>query len=597
MKTILELIGEKLKKAFADCGYEDKYGIVVVSNRPDLCQFQCNGAMAAAKQYRKKPLDIANEVWEKIKDDTFFSYSGAVPPGFLNLSVSDNALVEYVGEMGTDEALGFEPANTGKTAVVDYGGANVAKPLHVGHLRPAIIGESIKRILKADGYKTIGDAHLGDWGTPIGLIFTEMKRRKIGMLYFDEDYTGDYPEECPVSISDLEEIYPFASARSKEDEEYRNEAKKAVVDLQSGRRGYIALWKQIMDISKKDLKKNYDNLNVHFELWNGESDADKLIMPMIEDMKKKGITRISEGALVVDVKEESDNKEMPPCILLKSDGAAIYASTDLATLVQRENDFHPDKIVYVVDKRQGLHFEQVFRTARKAGIVRPETELFFLGNGTINDKNGSPLKTRDGGVMRLEYLMKDVADKVLEKMADRDMDKDEAYDISRIVGLAAIKYGDLSNQATKDYNLDIDRFASFEGNTGPYILYTMVRISSILEKCGASAKTMDIGSFDRKAFEMLCKDRMISESERELLLELTDFSQSIRRASDELAPHKICSFIYELSNRFNSFYHENKIITEENEGLKKAWIYLITLTYRALDKMMDLLAVTVPDKM
>lgn len=597
MKTILELIGDKLKKAFADCGYDEKYGVVVISNRPDLCQFQCNGAMSAAKQYRKKPLDIANEVEEKIKDDAFFSYTGAVAPGFLNLNVSDMALAGYVSEMGTFENLGFEPANNGKTAVVDYGGANVAKPLHVGHLRPAIIGESIKRILKADGYKTIGDAHLGDWGLPIGLIITEMKRRNPELPYFDENYTGEYPDGCPVSISDLEEIYPFASARSKEDEEYKAEARKAVVDLQSGRRGYMALWNRIMDISKADLKKNYDNLNVDFDLWNGESDADPLIAPMIEDLEKKGITRLSDGALVVDVKEDDDNKEMPPCILRKSDGAAGYPTTDIATIIQRERDFHPDKIIYVVDKRQGLHFEQVFRTVRKAGIVRPETELIFLGNGTINDKFGKPLKTRDGGVMRLEYLMSDVADKVLEKMEDRDMDKADADRISHIVGLAAVKYGDLSNQATKDYNFDIDRFASFEGNTGPYILYTMVRIRSILEKCSASDEIANCGAFDKHTLEAVCKDRNISDSERELLLGLTDFSQSIRRASDELAPHKLCSFIYELSNRFNSFYHDNKIITEENAGLKKAWIDLITLTYRALDRMMDLLAITVPERM
>ena len=597
MKTILELIGDKLKKAFADCGYEEKYGVVVISNRPDLCQFQCNGAMSAAKQYRKKPLDIANEVEEKIKDDTFFSYTGAVAPGFLNLNISDTALAEYVSEMGTFENLGFEPANNGKTAVVDYGGANVAKPLHVGHLRPAIIGESIKRILKTDGYKTIGDAHLGDWGLPIGLIITEMTRRNPELPFFDETYTGEYPAGCPVTISDLEEIYPFASARSKEDEEYKAQARKAVVDLQSGRRGYIALWNRIMDISKADLKKNYDNLNVDFDLWNGESDADPLIVPMIEDLEKKGITRISDGALVVDVKEDDDNKEMPPCILRKSDGAAGYPTTDIATIIQRERDFRPDKIIYVVDKRQGLHFEQVFRTVRKGGIVRPETELIFLGNGTINDKFGKPLKTRDGGVMRLEYLMSDVAEKVLEKMEDRDMDKADADRISHIVGLAAVKYGDLSNQATKDYNFDIDRFASFEGNTGPYILYTMVRIRSILEKCGAADEIGNCAAFDKHTLEALCRDRNISDSERELLLGLTDFSQAIRRASDELAPHKLCSFIYELSNRFNSFYHDNKIITEENAGLKKAWIDLITLTYRALDRMMDLLAITVPERM
>lgn len=598
MKTILENISEKLKKAFVECGYDEKYGIAVISNRPDLCQFQCNGAMAAAKQYKKAPIAIAQEVWDKIKDDPYFKQIDAAAPGFLNMSVSDKALAGYVAMMGSEKDFGFEPGNTGKTVVIDYGGANVAKPLHVGHLRPAIIGESLKRIFATDGFKTIGDAHLGDWGLPIGLIITEMTRRNPELPYFDPDYTGEYPAECPVSISDLEEIYPFASARSKEDDEYRQAAKQAVVDLQSGRRGYIALWKQIMEISKIDLKKNYDGLNVSFELWNGESDADPLIMPMIEDMKSKGITRISEGALVVDVKEESDNKEMPPCILLKSDGAAIYASTDLATLVQRERDFHPDKIVYVVDKRQGLHFEQVFRTARKAGIVRPETDLIFLGNGTINDKFGHPFKTRDGGVMRLEMLMKDVADKVYEKMSDREMDKDEILKISKMVGLAAVKYGDLSNQATKDYNFDIDRFSSFEGNTGPYILYTMVRIRSIVEKCG---QKVDAGSlseaFSEDSLNALYSGRDVSDSERELMLGLTGFSQALRLASDELAPHKLCTFIYELSNRFNSFYHENKIISEENVSLKKAWINLILLTYGVLDKVMELLAITVPEKM
>ncbi len=584
--------------AFAECGYEERFGTVVVSNRPDLCQFQCNGAMAAAKQYKKKPIDIAYEVCAKIKNDSFFSLTDAVMPGFLNLSLSDQALASFVADMGADEKLGFEPQNKKKTAVIDYGGANVAKPLHVGHLRPAIIGEAVKRILRFDGYKAIGDAHLGDWGLPIGLIITEMKARHPELPYFDPDYEGEYPEECPVSISDLEEIYPFASARSKEDEDYRNRAREAVVDLQSGRRGYIALWKQIMDISKVDLKKNYDSLNVDFDLWNGESDADPLIAPMIEDLQKKGITRLSDGALVVDVKEESDNKEMPPCILRKSDGAAGYPTTDIATIIQRERDFDPDKIIYVVDKRQGLHFEQVFRTVRKAGIVKPETELIFLGNGTINDKFGHPFKTRDGGVMRLEYLIGDVADKVLEKMSDRDMDREEAYRISRIVGLAAVKYGDLSNQATKDYNFDLDRFTSFEGNTGPYILYTMVRIRSILEKCRVSVDdAVSTAIFENRDIASICRNREISASERELLLGLTDFAQSVRHASDELAPHKLCSFIYDISNRFNSFYHDNKIISEENEELKKAWIALISLTYRALDCIMELLAVTVPEKM
>ncbi len=600
MNTVLELISEKLKSAFTSCGYEEKYGNAGVSNRPDLCQYQCNGALAAAKQYHKPPIAIAGEIAEKLAGDEFFSRIEAVNPGFLNINISNKALADYLNLMARSENLGFEPANTGKTAIVDYGGANVAKPLHVGHLRPAIIGESVKRLLDFDGFKTIGDAHLGDWGTPIGLIFTEMQVRFPDLVYWDENYTGEYPKECPVSLKELEEIYPFASAKSKEDEEYRAKARQAVFELQNGRKGYLALWKKIMEISKKDLKRNYDNLNVHFELWYGESDADPYIMPMIEDLKKKGIAKISEGALVVEVKEESDNKEMPPCMLLKSDGAVGYDSTDLATIVQRQKDFSPNKIIYVVDKRQGLHFEQVFRAARKAGIVGDDTELFFLGNGTMNGKDGKPFKTRDGGVMRLEYLVRDISDKVLEKMADRDMEEEEAQEISRMVGLAALKYGDLSNQATKDYIFDIDRFTSFEGNTGPYMLYTMVRIKSILEKL-ASAEGTSIDKIRNDVtfgnFRLGKTVREYGASEVDLMLALTGFSEAMHKAADEYAPHKVCAFAYDLADKFNSFYHDNKIVTQDDVNIRNEWVCLIVSVLTALEICMDLLAIKVPDRM
>ncbi|MCR5429175.1 MAG: arginine--tRNA ligase [Lachnospiraceae bacterium] len=600
MNTVLELISQKLKSAFTACGYEEKYGNAAVSNRPDLCQYQCNGALAAAKQYHKAPIAIAGEIAEKLNGDELFSKVEAVNPGFLNLNISNKALAEYLNDMARAENLGFEPANCGKTAIVDYGGANVAKPLHVGHLRPAIIGESVKRLLDFDGFEAIGDVHLGDWGLPMGLIITECNKRFPDLPYFDESYTGDYPKEPPFTISDLEEIYPFASAYSKEHEDYKEAARTATAELQAGNRGYRALWKHILDVSKTDLKKNYDNLNVHFELWNGESDADHLIMPMVEDLKKRGIAHISEGAVVVDVKEDSDKKEMPPCILVKSDGAAIYASTDLATLVDREAKYKPDKVIYVVDKRQGLHFEQVFRTARKAGIVRPETELFFLGNGTMNGSDGTPFKTRDGGVMRLEYLIRDISDKVLEKMADRDMDEEEAREISRMVGLAALKYGDLSNQATKDYVFDIERFTSFEGNTGPYILYTMVRIKSILEKL-ASADGTAIDKIRNDVnfgfIKMGQTEREYGASEIDLMLSLTGFSEAVHRAADEYAPHKICAFVYELADRFNSFYHDHKIVTQEDVNVRNEWVCLIVEVLKALEICMDLLAIKVPDRM
>jgi arginyl-tRNA synthetase len=598
MKTILDILTEKFSAAFEKAGYGAEYGKCVVSNRPDLCEFQCNGSMAAAKAYKKAPIVIANEVVSALENDGMFGSVEAVAPGFINIIISVKTLNSYLNEMAVSDKNGYEPRNTGKTAVIDYGGANVAKPLHVGHLRPAIIGESVKRILSFDGYKTIGDAHLGDWGTPIGLIFTEMQIRNPSLVYFDENYTGEYPEECPVTLKELEEIYPYASARSKEDEEYRAKARQAVFELQNGRRGYRALWERIMDISKQDLKKNYGSLNVSFELWYGESDADPYIMPMIEDMKKQGIARISEGALVVDVKEESDNKEMPPCMLLKSDGAVGYDSTDLATIVQRMKDFSPNKIIYVVDKRQGLHFEQVFRTVRKAGIVGEDTELIFLGNGTMNGKDGKPFKTRDGGVLRLEALVQDVRDHVAEKMADRELSDEEKTDISKKVGLAALKYGDLSNAATKDYIFDIDKFTSFEGNTGPYILYTMVRIKSILEKYSGVVGT-DVKTIIEQASNggLKLSDIEGNDSEKKLKLQIAMFAESIMQASSELAPHKVCAYLFELSNFFNSFYHENKIVSEENEDKRKSFIALICLTLRLLEQGIDLLGIEAPEKM
>ena len=600
MLTVVDLISSKLKSAFVSAGYEERFGMVTVSNRPDLCQYQCNGALAAAKQYHKAPIAIATEIAEALKGDDSFEKIEAVMPGFLNINVSNKALAACIKEMAVSKDCGFEPANSGKTAVVDYGGANVAKPLHIGHLRPAIIGESVKRMLKFDGFNAIGDVHLGDWGLPMGLVITECKARYPELPFFDENYEGEYPTELPIGISDLEEIYPYASAYSKEHEDYKEAARTATAELQAGRRGYRALWQYILKISKEDLRKNYDNLNVHFELWNGESDVDELIMPMVEDLKKRGIAHLSEGAIVIDVKTENDKKEMPPCILVKSDGAAIYASTDLATLVQRERDFKPAKVVYVVDKRQGLHFEQVFRSAHKAGIVSDDTELFFLGNGTMNGSDGTPFKTRDGGVMRLEYLIRDISDKVLEKMADRDMSEEEAKKISKIVGLAALKYGDLSNQATKDYIFDVDRFASFEGNTGPYILYTIVRIKSILEKLASALGTTVEGireSVKSGKISVGKTDRAYGESEKNLMLSLMGFADSMHRAADEYAPHKVCSYVYDLANQFNSFYHDNKIVAEENKDIQSEWIALISLVLSVLEICMDLLAIEIPDRM
>ena len=588
MKKIMEQMAEELSAAFEKAGYDPSYGKVTVSNRPDLCEYQCNGAMAGAKAYHKAPFMIADDVVAQLSDSRIFSRAEVVKPGFINLDVKPEFVAEYMNKMAEDEKLSVEIAKNPKTIIIDYGGPNVAKPLHVGHLRSAIIGESIKRIGRFVGHKVIGDVHLGDWGLQMGLIITELKHRKPELVYFDDSFTGEYPAEAPFTISELEEIYPCASGKSKEDEAYRNEALEATHLLQQGKPGYMALWNHIMNVSVTDLKRNYANLNVDFDLWKKESDAQPYIPDMVEDMKKRGFAYEDQGALVVDVKEESDTKEIPPCMLLKSDGASLYTTTDLATIVERMKLFQPDEILYVVDKRQELHFIQVFRCARKTGLVNPETKLSFLGFGTMNGKDGKPFKTREGGVMRLERLIAEINEEMFKKITENRSVKDEnAEKTAQMVGLSAIKYGDLSNQASKDYVFDIERFTSFEGNTGPYILYTIVRIKSILSRYAESGKNID-----KKAMKAA-----VNDSEKALMLELSRFNSIIAPAFEEKAPHRICSYIYDLANAFNSFYHETKILSEEDEDKKASWICLLTLTEKVLETCIDLLGFDAPDRM
>lgn len=595
MKKILDLITDEVTKAFTECGYDAKYAKVTLSNRPDLCEYQCNGAMAAAKEYKKAPFMIADEVVEKLAANPIFAMAESVKPGFLNLKIDEAYLADYVAKMQEDEGrFGCEKTEAPKTIMIDYGGPNVAKPLHVGHLRSAIIGESVKRIGKFMGHNVIGDVHLGDWGLQMGLIITELKQRRPELVYFNDTYTGEYPEEAPFTISELEEIYPTASKKSKEDEAYKEAAMQATFELQHGKRGYQALLKHILNVSVTDLKRNYANLNVSFELWKGESDAQPYIPDMVQKMKDDGFAYISDGALVVDVKEETDTKEIPPCMILKSDGASLYNTTDLATMVWRMKDYNPDEIIYVVDKRQELYFTQVFRCARKTGIVKPETELKFLGFGTMNGKDGRPFKTRDGGVMRLEHLISGINEEMLAKIQENQKTKEnlgisteEAENTAKMVALAAIKYGDLSNQASKDYIFDIDRFTSFEGNTGPYILYTIVRIKSILNKYHGLGKD-DSGAVIEAAH---------SKSEKDLMLELSKFNAVMESAFEETAPHKICSYIYDLANAFNSFYHGTKIMSEENETVQKSYIRLLELTKSVLETCIDVLGFSAPERM
>ena len=594
MKTLIDLITEQVTNAFTGQGYDAKYGKVTLSNRPDLCEYQCNGAMAAAKEYKCAPFMISDKIAQVLAENELFESVESVKPGFINMKVSPAYLAKYVSDMKADEGrFGCDKAAHPKTIIVDYGGANVAKPLHVGHLRSAVIGESIKRIGKFMGHHMIGDVHLGDWGLQMGLIIVELKERKPDLVYYDESYTGEYPKEAPFTISELEDIYPTASKKSKEDEAFREAAMEATSQLQAGRRGYRALLAHILDVSVTDLKKNYDNLNVSFELWKGESDAQPYIPDMVQMMKDKGFAYMSEGALVVDVKEDTDTKEIPPCIILKSDGASLYSTTDLATIVMRMQDYNPDAIIYLTDQRQSMHFVQVFRCARKTGLVGPDVELTHIGFGTMNGKDGKPFKTRDGGVMRLEYLLDEINEEMLKKITENqkekenlDISEEEAKQTAKTVALAAVKYGDLSNQASKDYCFDIERFTSFEGNTGPYILYTIVRIKSILKKYTAKNTLPDAPILGAH-----------SASEKNLMLVLSRFNAMMENAYEEKAPHKICAYIYELANAFNGFYHETKILSEEDFKVQASYIGLLVLTKNILETCIDVLGFSAPDRM
>lgn len=588
MKKLVDLLTGELEAAFEKAGYDKQYAKVTLSNRPDLCEYQCNGAMAAAKAYRKAPIMIANAVVEALEGSSCVEKVEAVAPGFINIILDAEFVAHFLKAMAAKDKLGVEEPEKVKTIVIDYGGANVAKPLHVGHLRSAVIGESIKRIGKYVGHKVIGDVHLGDWGYQMGLVITELKKRQPELPYFDDSFEGEYPEESPFTIAELEEIYPTASAYAKENEEYKAEALHATYLLQNGHRGYTAVWKHIMNVSVADLKKNYGNLNVEFDLWKGEADAQPYIPDMVAYLRNEGYAHEDQGALVVDVKEETDTKEIPPCIILKSDGASLYGTTDLATLVEREKEFNPDAVIYITDKRQELHFMQVFRVAKKAKIVKEDTQLAHIGFGTMNGKDGKPFKTRDGGVMRLEHLIADINEKMYEKIVEnRAIEEAEARETAKKVGLAALKYGDLSNQAAKDYVFDIDRFISFEGNTGPYILYTIVRIKSILNRYAESGKSLEACEIQNAS----------SASEKALMLEVAKFNQVIENAYEELAPHKICAYIYDLSNVFNRFYHETKILSEEDETKQAGYIALLALTKKVLEACIDVLGFEAPERM
>jgi len=593
----MQLLQKCVEESFEKCGYDKKYGKVIISNRPDLCEFQCDGALAAAKKYHKVPFIIADEVVANLKETKEFEKIEVIKPGFININVSKKTLSDYVNKMVKETKFGIK-IDPNKTVIIDYGGPNVAKPLHVGHLRPAIIGESVKRIHNYFENRTIGDIHLGDWGLQMGLVIEEMKYRNPEWVYFNENYKGEYPEKAPFTVSDLEEIYPCASAKTKYDENaaekeiekanaFKEAARRNTAFLQEERKGYYDLWKKIVEISVEDLKQNYKKLDVDFDLWLGESDSQKYVKTMIDKMKKLGIIYESNGAMVVDVSEKTDKTEINPCMVLKSGGVSCYQTTDLATIMQRQLDYNPDSIIYVVDKRQELHFLQVFRCSKKAQIIDQDVDLVFLGFGTMNGKDGKPFKTRNGGVMRLENLINEINSKVYEKMNNtKKLSEEEKQKISKIVGLAALKYADLSNQISKDYIFDVDKFTAFEGKTGPYILYTLVRIKAVLNKYYEN---------DNKI-----KDNIILEPvediEKELLLRISKYKEALEESYIENAPSKICTYLYELANTFNSYYQKVKILQGDKDRLDSN-ISLLSLMKRIFESGIYLLGFQAPEKM
>lgn len=577
--SITKILTDKLSAAFAECGYSAELGTVVTSDRPDLCQFQCNGAFAGAKLYHKAPRMIAADAAAKLEGDADLEKVEVVGAGFINITVSDEFLLGYVKQALADENLGIPQAEKPETVVLDYGGPNVAKPLHIGHLRSAVIGEALKRLVRATGRKTISDVHLGDWGLQMGLVMAELQERHPEWACFAKDFDAENFAGVDLDAESLNVIYPFASAKSKENDDFKQKARAVTAKLQKGDPGYTALWREIIRISVADMKKNYENLNVDFDYWYGESDAEKYVPELLDVLNEKGLLHESQGAMVVDVAEESDKITIPPVIIKKSDNSNIYATTDLATLIQREHDFKPDQIWYIVDARQGLHFTQVFRCAKKAGLVPEEVTLAHIGYGTMNGADGKPYKTREGGVMRLADFYNTVYEAALERVSASNFSKDaDREDIARKITVATIKFGDLVNYCMKDYVFDMDKFMAPDGKTGSFLLYTIARINSILKKAEGAGEQFDSAA-------------VYTDSERDLLLKISLSGEAFALAYREKAPSVICENAYQLASAFSKFYHDNHILTEEDADKKRAWLNICAAVRTVLEKHLDVLGI------
>jgi arginyl-tRNA synthetase len=578
MTSLTGELSAVLARAFTAEGLAESFGLVTLSDRPDLAQFQCNGALAAAKAEKKNPRDIAGKIAATLKQDSRFAKVEIAGPGFINLDLSDGALTDLLAAPQTIAVP------NGKTLLIDFGGFNIAKPLHVGHLRSTIIGDCLQRLCRANGWKVISDVHLGDWGLQMGQLISEIERRAIAPVYFDAAFKGPYPEISPVTMEDLEELYPAASAACKADPARLDAARRATVELQDGRPGYRALWRHFVNVSEIGLARETGSLGVTFDLWNGESSVHELIAPMLEDLKKRGLAELSEGALVVSVADEGDKKPMPPLILVKSDGGVLYGTTDLATVIERVKDYDPDLILYVVDHRQHGHFEQLFRAARKTRL-NGKAGMEHIGHGTMNGTDGKPFKTRAGGVMKLYDLIAMATVEANTRLAEQglgtDYSAEEKDTIARQVGLAAIKFADLSNHRTTDYIFDLERFSKFEGKTGPYLQYAAVRIQSILRKAKDPSGTPAIHS----------------PEERALVLQLLSMADILAAAEEKRAPNILCDYAFELAQRFSRFYAAHHILSESDAGLRGARLGLCARTLDVLAAILGLLGIEVPERM
>ena len=581
--SIIKELEKQVEKKIEESDYEIDNFKLQVTNRPDLGEYQINDAMQLAKKYHKNPREIAEDIKEKLEELNIFTNINIAGPGFINVSLSDEFLINIIEKMSTDIESNIDKQEK-KTIVLDYGGANVAKALHVGHLRSANIGEALKRLARLLGHTVISDAHLGDYGRPLGLVILEIKKRYPNLEYFNKEYTGDYKDiELPITNKDLEEIYPIASTKAKEDEAYLEEARIITTKLQNHERGYYDIWQKIIEISKEEIKKVYDELNVYYDLWEGESNAAEYVDELIKILESKNLVEISDGAKIIDVKEDDDKSPMPPLLLVKSNGSISYETTDLATILERKKKIDPDEIWYCVDGRQQLHFEQVFRAARKANLVSDDVKLEYIGFGTMNGKDGKPFKTRDGGVMSLKSLIDEVK-KETEKRINKDIVAEENIEetVDKIA-ISTLKYADLIPFRTTDYIFDPEKFSEVEGKTGPYLLYSTVRMASLLNKAKAEKQTT--------------YKKVKNKTDRDIILTLLELPNVLTRSFEMKSLNEIADYLYDLTSKYNKFYSENKVLTEEDEDLKESWLVLTNTVYKTNLLLLDTLGLKVPEKM